>query len=467
MVASLYSVNIVQVLYVSILFYALINVVLGQTFASPPPDGGDKVVAGSWEHLCAKDDADMQRLYEDNLEQDLYHWRQRLKGNKLNSSHLLDLFDSYGMDRKANGAAQYVSSQHNVVLIKDNRWYTPFRPFEFNTNCSQGETWCDLRMEWAQWSFERWTRKLNLTFPDVIFYHDIGDAGGCGGKPCAAPMFAYFRQRNEMGFKTKEMVKQGDSTILMPSLYIDLARDAVQGQIHLYSLYFYPWEKKINKAVFRGSGWCPAWHTNRFTRCPRWHMANQSAFNGYNHSLDVGINGWVGPPLPPIDALPLPDHAKYKYVLSLDGVSASNRFAKLLGVNSVVLKEDSPYIGHFYRSVHPYEHYLPIFQRGLDDWMDVFETYNDRDEELQRITNNAQRFAAKYLCDRAIALYFRRALEQYKELFSDMQEFIDESVWPLVQEKEKLNIDIKQHLGRRRRRATLQEGHRGKSKRRT
>lgn len=34
----------------------------------------------------------------------------------------------------------------------------------------------------------------------------------------------------------------------------------------------------------------------------------------------------------------MPDHARWRYLLSTDGVTASTRLGKLLGMNSVVLK---------------------------------------------------------------------------------------------------------------------------------
>lgn len=57
-----------------------------------------------------------------------------------------------------------------------------------------------------------------------------------------------------------------------------------------------------------------------------------------------------------------------------------------------------------------YEHYLPILERHPLDVLDVMGTYGSpqRDNELKRIVQNANNFAAKYMCDRAIALYFRK-----------------------------------------------------------
>jgi hypothetical protein len=73
----------------------------------------------------------------------------------------------------------------------------------------------------------------------------------------------------------------------------------------------------------------------------------------------------------PPDFYSLFDHARFKFVLSLDGNTCSNRFAKLLHLNSVVLKEDSEWMEYFYGLLHPGEHYLPIFNRSLFDLFDV------------------------------------------------------------------------------------------------
>jgi hypothetical protein len=43
------------------------------------------------------------------------------------------------------------------------------------------------------------------------------------------------------------------------------------------------------------------------------------------------------------------DHALYRYLLHMDGASASYRLALLLMTNSLVLKQESRYIEYFYR----------------------------------------------------------------------------------------------------------------------
>lgn len=57
----------------------------------------------------------------------------------------------------------------------------------------------------------------------------------------------------------------------------------------------------------------------------------------------------LAPHSPQVPAASLRDHARYRYLLNLDGSSASFRLAQLLVVNSLVLKQTSPYIEYYYR----------------------------------------------------------------------------------------------------------------------
>ena len=45
------------------------------------------------------------------------------------------------------------------------------------------------------------------------------------------------------------------------------------------------------------------------------------------------------------------DHARWRYLISADGQGASWRFAKLLAINSVILKARSDSIEYYYRSL--------------------------------------------------------------------------------------------------------------------
>ena len=57
-------------------------------------------------------------------------------------------------------------------------------------------------------------------------------------------------------------------------------------------------------------------------------------------------------------------HSRWRFLLNTDGHTASSRLGHLLGLNSVVLKEKSPWIEYFYRALDPGQDHI------------LFETHN-------------------------------------------------------------------------------------------
>ncbi|CAJ1388995.1 unnamed protein product [Effrenium voratum] len=138
----------------------------------------------------------------------------------------------------------------------------------------------------------------------------------------------------------------------------------------------YPWENRTQRAFFRGHDWSAS---NAFTELlptrPAEHCIKQHDISmsfGYrrwyaelSHGplkdvLDVGLTGAPdfvkaqNPQQVYVRPVPLPDHAKHKYLLHLDGTAASNRLLKLLLMGSVVLKQDSIYEEYFYKDLKPW-----------------------------------------------------------------------------------------------------------------
>jgi protein glucosyltransferase len=60
--------------------------------------------------------------------------------------------------------------------------------------------------------------------------------------------------------------------------------------------------------------------------------------------------------------VPGPSKCRYKFLVHLDGITASYRLYKLMHADSPVLKQESPYREHFTRSLKPYTHFIPIFK---------------------------------------------------------------------------------------------------------
>ena len=127
-----------------------------------------------------------------------------------------------------------------------------------------------------------------------------------------------------------------------------------------------PWSQRRNEVFWRGSNYC-GWHP--FKRCSRLLLSHLSALN-VSSMLKVGLTHYTlgsdpyalssqcscqqraacagdlptkVPPLATHTQVSMKDHAAYKYLLHLDGNSASNRLQQLLALNSVVIKQASLY----------------------------------------------------------------------------------------------------------------------------
>jgi hypothetical protein len=125
--------------------------------------------------------------------------------------------------------------------------------------------------------------------------------------------------------------------------------------------------------------------------------------------------------------VPIEEHAKWKFLVSADGCVAQTRLAKVLLANSVVLKEDSPWIEYYYRSLVPWVHYAPFRHRkgsyageeGAADGEVVraVARLKSDDAAAARVAAAGQRFAYRHLGQISRLLYLRRLLVEYNALF--------------------------------------------------
>ncbi|CAK0901584.1 unnamed protein product [Prorocentrum cordatum] len=153
----------------------------------------------------------------------------------------------------------------------------------------------------------------------------------------------------------------------------------------------HPWEGRGGRAFFRGHDWDSS---NSFTellptrpeedcleRSPwgdstsrpfgyrRWLASQSEPGEPLAGELDVGLTGAPSfveaqhPGRKYAAPVPMEDHARHKYLLHLDGTTASNRLLKLLMLGSVVLKQDSVYQEWFYRHLQPGVHFV-AFERN-------------------------------------------------------------------------------------------------------
>lgn len=88
---------------------------------------------------------------------------------------------------------------------------------------------------------------------------------------------------------------------------------------------------------------------------------------------------------------PMENFQNYKAVLDVDGNSWSERFARLLCMNSVVVKVKPEFVDYFFTSVEPWVHYVPVKQVSSDLW-GIAQYIMEHDDEMQGIVRNARQW---------------------------------------------------------------------------
>ncbi|XP_041054964.1 protein O-glucosyltransferase 3 [Carcharodon carcharias] len=106
------------------------------------------------------------------------------------------------------------------------------------------------------------------------------------------------------------------------------------------------------------------------------------------------------------------DFFKYKYQVNVDGTVAAYRFPYLMLGDSLVLKQDSKYYEHFYRSLKPWKHYVPL-KRDMSDVIERIKWVKDNDAEAQKIARSGQALARELLQPSSLYCYYYIVLQEY------------------------------------------------------
>jgi hypothetical protein len=101
---------------------------------------------------------------------------------------------------------------------------------------------------------------------------------------------------------------------------------------------------------------------------------------------------------------------------------------------SLILKQDSPYIEHFYSSLQPWKHYVP-FKKDLSDLVEKIRWAKEHDKEAREIAENAKAFARQHLLPKDVICYHALLLKEWTKkqkhhaaVTSMMDKVTDESV---------------------------------------
>ena len=168
-----------------------------------------------------------------------------------------------------------------------------------------------------------------------------------------------------------------------------------------------PWEERKEQLVWRGSD------SNRI-RFKFNKIANQPQFEGLT---DVGIHKMIRIPHdeekhgPVKDSLP-GSFPGYKWIANIDGSVAAYRMATLSATTAAIVMHESEYYEHWYRSLVPYEHFVPM-AGDFSNLTQVLEWLQTHDEEAKEIGINMRKFAEEHLSTQDILCYWYTFLYEY------------------------------------------------------
>ncbi|MES2215330.1 MAG: glycosyl transferase family 90 [Pseudomonadota bacterium] len=193
-----------------------------------------------------------------------------------------------------------------------------------------------------------------------------------------------------------------------------------------------PWHTKINKIFWRGSSTGNGgmiYNMENYDKLPRIALAmlsrlypdlidaktsqrGQFVFSISSLKLYLIFNHLFGG----VSWVNEADHIKYKYLISIDGnTCAWKRVPWIMLSNSVLLKQETQKIEWFYPALKPYVHYVPVNER-LTDIFPKLAWMQDHDSEIQKISQNAQKFVRNNLMPEDIEAHTVIILNEYHKL---------------------------------------------------
>lgn len=231
-----------------------------------------------------------------------------------------------------------------------------------------------------------------------------------------------FLEKTQCPIFTMCRLKPNHKGVLFPEVRYFDGRETIFNNI-ARSIKSVPWEKKIEKAYWRGGttgGYYPLYewdyrprprlvlfakdHPNlidAYFTYPYWidnnlkmTMESYGLFSGYTSQID-----WID----------------YKYLIAVDGNTFASSFWWELLSNCTVIKGDSDYIEWFYKGVEPWVHYVP-YDQDCSDLEEKLLWVKTHDKEARKIAENAYKFAENNLSTEDMLLYFYSVFHAYAKL---------------------------------------------------
>jgi hypothetical protein len=250
-----------------------------------------------------------------------------------------------------------------------------------------------------------------ITIP-LPFFIDVGDFRKCWGTNY--PFFAYatFTSIFRTGNNTLTVDGELQSCIplglpyyqtppLRPAIKINTSDVETWDSVFERQHKEYPWNNKVNEAVWRGSTTGAGYVYPNWRDLPRAKLVLASKVNTNSSKINAGFykvvqrNATEEQEIKDLgllkESIPLKDFQKYKAVIDMDGNSWSSRFSFLLCMNSVVLKVQPDWSDYFFEhELSPYVHYLPI-HKNLSNLEETISAVMNSDNAalMKSIVHNA------------------------------------------------------------------------------
>uniref|UniRef100_H3ALL2 Protein O-glucosyltransferase 3 n=1 Tax=Latimeria chalumnae TaxID=7897 RepID=H3ALL2_LATCH len=243
------------------------------------------------------------------------------------------------------------------------------------------------------------TRKVHL--PDVEFYISVGDwpleHRHVNDTPGPIPIISWCGSAD-----TRDIVLP---TYDITYSTLETLRGVTNDLLSIQGNTGPPWSKKIEQAFFRG----------RDSREERLELVRLS--KEYPELLDAGITRYFffrekEKELGKAELTNFFDFFQYKYQVNVDGTVAAYRFPYLILGDSLVLKQESSYYEHFYSSLIPWKHYVPI-KRNLKDLIEKIKWAKEHDKKARKIAKEGQALARELLQPHRLYCYYYKVFQMY------------------------------------------------------
>ncbi|XP_073986092.1 O-glucosyltransferase rumi homolog [Rhodnius prolixus] len=271
---------------------------------------------------------------------------------------------------------------------------------------------------------EYFLTKLNHELPDLelcVNFHDWSQISKHHSSPL--PMFSFSKPDNyyDIMYPAWSFWKGGPAIKLIPQGLgrWDLGRQSISKAADRS-----PWEKKIEKAFFRGSR--TSSERDNIVLLSRANPSIADAAYTKNQAWK-SVNDTLGEQ--PSNEISLEDHCQYKYLLNFRGVAASFRFKYLFLCKSLVIHVGNEWKEFFYTALKPWVHYVPLDKYATTtDYKKLLSFLNQEDSIAKSIALRGYRFVYNYLKMEDIFCYWRRLLLQYSKLLTFKPKFNKELI---------------------------------------